>query len=57
MQFQAKYKKKKKKKMGNKLAHRKTPRKWIFFFRIFVHGSFYGVENIFSLLTLKREAH
>ena len=56
MQFQAKYKKKKKK-MGNKLAHRKTPRKWIFFFRIFVHGSFYGVENIFSLLTLKREAH
>ena len=52
MQFQAKYKKK----MENKLAHRKTPRKW-FFFRIFVYGSFYGVENIFSLLTLKREAH
>ena len=41
--------------MGNKLAHRKSPRNG-FFFRIFVHGSFYGVENIFSFLTLKREA-
>ena len=46
------------KKMGNKLVefiekHQENG----FFFRIFVHGSFYGVENIFSLLTLKREAH